>query len=270
MSNNQLLHRLMHGNLIAQIAAGIALGVVLFLISPKAAASVALLGGLFVDALRAVAPVLVFVLVASAIANQGAQRDSRLRPIFLLYLFGTFSAALLAVLLSGLFPTTLVLQVNEATLSPPQNILDVLGQLLDKLIDNPVNALVTGNFIGILVWGAALGAGLRHASDTSRTVFSDLADVIIKIVRVVIRFAPVGIFGLVAGSLAVAGLGALGGYARILTVLLSAMLIMALLVNPLLVWLKTRRNPYPTVFSGPQGKRYHGVFHPQLGRQYPG
>jgi serine/threonine transporter len=249
MSNKSLIERVVHGNLIAQIAVGIALGVLLYLVSPSSAATVAVLGNLFVDALRAVAPVLVFVLVASAIANQDTGREARLRPIFALYLVGTFSAALLAVVLSGLFPTELVLQVNETSLSPPQGIVDVLAQLIDKIIDNPVNALISSNFIGILVWGAALGIGLRHSAETTKTVFSDLADIIIKIVRVVIRFAPVGIFGLVAGSLAVAGLGALAGYARILTVLLSAMLMMALLVNPLLVWLRTRRNPYPIVFT---------------------
>lgn len=248
MSEDSLIQRIMRGNLILQIAIGIALGIALYLISPAAAAGVALLGDLFVDALRAVAPILVLVLVAAAIANQSGQSDTRLRPIFVLYLAGTFSAALLAVLLSGVFPTTLVLQVTDSVLNPPQDIVDVLAQLLDKIIDSPVNALLTSNFIGILVWGAALGIGLRHAAPTTITVVADLAEVIVKIVRVVIRFAPLGIFGLVAGSLAAAGLGALAGYARILTVLLSAMLIMALLVNPLLFWLRTRRNPYPIVF----------------------
>ena len=249
MSNSSIFERLVKGNLIAQIAIGIACGVVLYLVSPQAAASVMVLGNLFVDALRAVAPVLVFVLVASAIANQDTRNETRLRPIFVLYLIGTFSAALLAVLLSGLFPTELVLQTSETALNPPQGILDVLAQLIDKIIDNPVNALISSNFIGILVWGAALGVGLRHSADTTKTVFSDLADIIIKIVRIVIRFAPLGIFGLVAGSLAAAGLGALAGYARILSVLLSAMLMMALIVNPLLVWLRTRENPYPIVLT---------------------
>lgn len=249
MSEDSLIQRIMRGNLIFQIATGILLGVVLYLISPEAAATVALLGELFVDALRAVAPILVLVLVAAAIANQSGHGDTQLRPIFVLYLAGTFSAALLAVMLSGLFPTTLVLQATDSVLNPPQDIVDVLAQLLDKIIDSPVNALLTSNFIGILAWGAALGIGLRHAAPATRTVVSDLAEIIVKIVRVVIRFAPLGIFGLVAGSLAAAGLGALAGYARILTVLLSAMLIMALLVNPLLFWLRTRRNPYPVVLT---------------------
>ena len=108
---------------------------------------------------------------------------------------------------------------------------------------------MSGNYIGILVWGVALGMGLRHSAETTRKTFSDLAEVITGIVRVVIRFAPIGIFGLVAGNLAESGLGALLGYAQILSVLLGAMLVMALFVNPLLVWLWNRKNPYPIVFT---------------------
>lgn len=249
MSNTTLLQRILNANLIMQIAVGIACGVLLYFVYPDGARSAMVLGDLFVDALRAVAPVLVFVLVASAIANQDTEKEAQLRPIVVLYLIGTFSAAFLAVLMSSLFPTTLVLQVSEVALDPPQGITEVLAQLIDKIIDNPVNALISSNFIGILVWGVALGVGLRHAADTTKRVFSDISDIIVKIVRVVIRFAPIGIFGLVAGNLAIAGLEALQGYARILVVLLSSMLIMALIVNPLLVWVRTRRNPYPIVLT---------------------
>ncbi len=249
MSNQSFIESILRGNLIKQIAIGIAAGVLLYFAYPDGAGSAMVLGDLFVDALRAVAPVLVFVLVASAIANQDAESDANLRPIVGFYVVGTFAAAFLAVVMSGLFPTTLVLQVSEVALDPPQGITEVLAQLVDKIIDNPVNALISSNFIGILVWGVALGVGLRHAADTTKIVFSDIAEIIIKIVRVVIRFAPVGIFGLVAGNLAAAGLGALAAYARILTVLISTMIIVALIINPLLVWIRTRRNPYPIVFT---------------------
>lgn len=249
MSNRSLVRKIAGGNLIAQIAVGIAAGILLYFVYPVGAQSAMVFGNLFVDALRAVAPVLVFVLVASAIANQDTQKDAKLRPIVGLYIAGTFGAAFLAVVMSGLFPTTLVLQITDAVLDPPQGITEVLAQLIDKIIDNPVNALISSNFIGILVWGVALGVGLRHAADSTKTVFSDIAEIIIKIVRVVIRFAPIGIFGLVAGNLATAGLDALAGYARILTVLLSSMVIVALIINPLLVWIRTRRNPYPIVFT---------------------
>lgn len=248
MSDNTLLQRILSGSLVLQIAVGIVLGTLLALISTEAAASVMVLGRLFVQALMAVAPVLVLVLVASALANQKRERQANIKPVVLLYLIGTLSAAFVAVLISTLFPTTLVLDIGGVTMEPPQGIGEVLSNLLFKLVDNPVSAIMNGNFIGILVWGVALGLTLRHASQTTRTALSDLSDAVTTVVRVVIRLAPIGIFGLVAGNLAEAGLSALAGYARILTVLLSAMLIMALLVNPLIVWVRTRTNPYPLVF----------------------
>jgi serine/threonine transporter len=208
-----------------------------------------LLGNLFVAALRAVAPVLVLVLVASAIANRRASHTAQLRPIVLMYLVGTFAAALLAVTVSTLFPTTLVLQVSEISISAPQGIAQVLGGLLQRLVDNPVNAVLTGNYIGILVWGVLLGIFLHRAADSTRQMLADIADAVTHIVRIVIRLAPIGIFGLVAGNLAESGLSVLASYARILTVLLSCMVTVALFINPLIVWIKTRRNPYPIVFA---------------------
>ena len=249
MSNASLFERIMSGNLVLQIAIGILLGVLLYLIAPAAAGSAMVLGNLFVSALRAVAPVLVFVLVASAIANQQKGGQGELRPIVLLYLFGTFLAAFLAVMMSTLFPTTLSLEVTDAVLDPPQGIAEVLGDLVLKAVDNPINALITSNFIGILVWGVAIGVGLRHAAETTRTVFSDVSDIIIKIVRVVIRLAPLGIFGLVAGNLAASGFEEIRRYLQLLTVLLSSMAMVALIINPVLVWLRTRRNPYPIVLT---------------------
>jgi len=152
-------------------------------------------------------------------------------------------------MMSMLFPTTLVLQVTDVSASPPQGITEVLGGLLQKLVDNPVNAILTGNFIGILVWGVLLGIFLHHAADSTRRLLADTADAVTHIVRIVIRLAPIGIFGLVASNLAATGLSVLGDYARILAVLLSSMLIMALIINPLIVWFRTRDNPYPIVFT---------------------
>ncbi len=249
MPTQSLLNRIMSGSLVLQIAIGIAAGVALSLIAPQAAKSSMLLGNLFVQALKAVAPVLVLVLVASAIANRRASHTVQLRPIVIMYLAGTFAAALLAVTVSTLFPTTLVLQVSEVSISAPQGIAEVLGGLLQKLADNPVNAVLTGNYIGILVWGVLLGVFLHKAADSTRQMLADTADAVTHIVRIVIRLAPIGIFGLVAGNLAESGLSVLGSYARILTVLLGCMLTVALLINPLLVWVKTRKNPYPIVFT---------------------
>lgn len=239
----------MSGSLVLQIAIGIVAGISLSLIAPAAAKSAMLLGNLFVQALKAVAPVLVLVLVAAALANRKASHTAQMRPIIIMYLVGTIAAALLAVTMSTLFPTTLALTIPEVDASAPQGITEVLGGLLQRLVDNPVNAILTGNFIGILVWGVLLGIFLHHAADSTRQMLQDTADAITHIVRIVIRLAPIGIFGLVAGNLAESGLSALEGYAHLVTVLLSSMIIMALIVNPLIVWVKTRRNPYPLVLT---------------------
>lgn len=227
---------------------GILIAIVVSLISKEWAHSLSIFGLLFVQSLKAVAPVLVFFLVASAIANQPQNQDPKLRPILFLYIIGTLCAAVLAVIMSTLFPTNLQLNVTDVVLSAPQGISEVLNNLLFKLVDNPVSAIMNGNFIGILIWGAAIGIGLRRSSETTKLTFSDLSQAITQLVRVIIRLAPVGILGLVAGSLAESGLQVLADYARILMVLISSMLIMALCVNPLIVWLKTRKNPYPVVF----------------------
>ena len=249
MSTQSLLNRIMSGSLVLQIAISIVLGVILALLSPSTAESAMLLGNLFVSALKAVAPVLVLVLVASAIANRKASHTSQMRPIVIMYLVGTVSAALIAVTVSMLFPTTLALQSDGIVQSAPQGINEVLQTLLLKLVDNPINAMLNANYIGILVWGVLLGVFLHHAAETTRTALHDLSDAVTKIVRVVVRLAPIGIFGLVAGNLAEGGLGVLGSYARILTILLGCMIVVALVANPLIVWVKTRRNPYPIVFT---------------------
>ena len=236
-------------SLIQQIALGIVAGIALALVWVEAAQSVAILGQLFIRALKAVAPVLVFVLVAAALANQTLTGASTMRPIVGLYLVGTLSAAFIAVILSTLFPTTLMLSVADVSIDPPLGITEVLSNLLFRLVDNPINALVTGNFIGILVWGIALGYSLRHASKPTREALTDISAAVTTIVRWVIRFAPFGIFGLVAGNVAESGLSSLGAYAQLLSVLIAAMLLVALVVNPAIVWFMCRRNPYPLVLS---------------------
>ena len=246
---NALIRRIASGSLVAQIAVGIVLGIALSMISTSAASSAMLLGDLFVSALKAVAPVLVLVLVASAIANRRVSHTSQMRPIIAMYLVGTIAAALLAVVMSKLFPTTLVLQTAGHEGTPPQGITEVLRGLLLRIVDDPVSAIMDGNYIGILAWGVLLGIFLHHAADTTRRMLADLADAVTHIVRIVIRLAPIGIFGLVAGNLAEFGVEALGGYVRVLSVLLGSMLIMALVINPFIVWVKTRGNPYPLVLT---------------------
>ncbi|WP_110457759.1 serine/threonine transporter SstT [Shewanella algidipiscicola] len=247
--NRSLFAKLANGSLVLQIVLGIVAGVALALYSTSAAHSVAFLGNLFVGALKAIAPILVFILVAASIANQKKNAKTNMRPIVTLYLFGTFAAAITAVTLSFMFPTTLVLATGAEGANPPEGITEVIYTLMFKLVDNPVNALMTGNYIGILAWGVGLGLALHHASETTKTVFADISHGVSQMVRFIIRLAPIGIFGLVATTFAATGFEALAGYAQLLAVLLGSMLIIALVVNPLIVWFKIRRNPYPLVLT---------------------
>lgn len=248
MSKSTFSEKLFGGNLIVRIAVGIAAGIALAVVWPAAAESAMLFGKLFVNALKAVAPVLVLLLVAAALAKKSNGSQVQLRPIVMLYLVGTLSAAFIAVAMSMIFPTTLILTIPDVAMDAPQGIGQVLSSLLEKLVVNPVSAIMNGNFIGILVWGIAIGLGMRHASDSSREMLADLSHAVTDIVKVIIRLAPLGIFGLVAGNLAEFGFSALAGYVRILAVLLGSMAIIALVLNPLIVWVNIRRNPYPLVF----------------------
>lgn len=248
-NNNSLISRFANGNLVLQILIGIIAGIALAMVSPTTATSMSIVGNLFVGALKAIAPILVFVLVAASIASQKKNSSSNMRPVIVLYLLGTFLAALTAVLMSFAFPTSLTL-VNAATgTTPPDGIGEVLDTLLFKIVDNPVNALVNANYIGILAWSVGLGLALRHASSATKEMFSDISHGVSGIVRFIIRLAPFGIFGLVATTFATTGFDAIAGYIQLLAVLLSSMAIIALVVNPLLVFFKTKQNPYPLVFQ---------------------
>ena len=236
--------------LVPQILIGVVLGAIAGMVVPDVAQQLGILGRLFVGMLKAVAPLLVMVLVMSAIANRHESgQDGRKTLITLvLYLLGTISAAIVAVLLSAAFPQTIAL-TDVAEGSPPVAVTSVLVEVLFKLIDNPINALVTGNFLGCLTWAILLGVSFRKASDGFKHNLETLANGVADIVRLVIRFAPIGIFGLVSFTVATIGVGALAGYASLATLLVVAMLIVALGVNPLIVFAITRRNPYPVIFE---------------------
>lgn len=235
--------------LVPQIVLGLLAGIVLAMLWPQAATAVGLLGTVFITALKSVAPLLVLVLVAASIANQQVAGGSHIRPIIGLYLVGTVAAALVGVLASFLFPTTLVLTAAAESASAPSGIGQVLQTLLMQVFSNPIDALLNANYIGLLAWGVALGLALRRAGQTTRTVMADMAQAVITVVRWVIVLAPLGIFGIVASTLASNGLSALADYLHLLLVLVGAMLFVALVVNPLIVLLVTRRNPYPLVLT---------------------
>ena len=243
-----LLHRLKRTSLVTQIVIGLIAGILLAWLAPSAALTVGFIGKIFVSALKAVAPILVFVLVMASIANHKHGQETHIRPILVLYLFGTFAAAVVAVVASMLFPSNLVLSTHDVAISAPGGINEVLQSLLLSVVDNPVSALMNANFIGILAWAIGMGIAIRHAGETTRTVLNDLSNGVTLIVRVVIRFAPLGIFGLVASTLASSGFNALLGYLHLLVVLIGCMLFVALVVNPLIVFWKLRRNPFPLVF----------------------
>lgn len=235
--------------LVSQIIIGIILGVAIALSAPEAAKSLSLFGSLFIGGLKAVAPILVFVLVASSIANQKSDSEANIKPIVGLYFLGTLSAAMIAVLMSFAFPTVLTLDLAGANANPPQGLAEVLQTLAFKIVDNPINAIMTGNFVGILAWGIGLGIALKKANGSTKTAVQDISDAISSIVRLVIKFAPLGVLGLVANTVATTGFDTLAEYSRLVIVLVSSMLMIALIINPLIVFAVTRKNPYPLVLT---------------------
>ena len=236
--------------LVGQIFIGLLAGVLLALTLPDVAQSVGLLGELFVSALKAIAPVLILVLVTAAIANQNMDQPSHIKPVLVLYLLGTLAAAVVAVVASSLFPSYLMLNVPNISYAAPDSIRQVLVGLLKNIVVNPVSALSEANYIGILAWGAALGLAFRHSSVSTKQVITDFSDAISKIVHGIIALAPIGIFGLVAHTVAQFGLHALQTYAHVLMVLVGCMVFVALVVNPYpLVWTCLRESGVTAFFT---------------------
>jgi len=247
MLHRPLLGWLQRTSIVTQIVISLVAGTIFALVWPDAAARVEVLGTLFISALKAVAPILVLILVIAAISNQQPGQTTQLKPILGLYLVGTLSAAMVAVVASMAFPSTLVLKDASTGMAAPGGISEVLLQLLKNMVDNPVNALLHANYIGILVWAVGMGIALRQGAEHTRQVMADFSHGITLIIQAVIRLAPVGIFGLVASTIATNGTQVLAGYAHLLLVLIGCMLFIALVVNPAIVWWKLRRNPYPLV-----------------------
>ncbi len=235
--------------LVTLIVIGLVLGTLIGWLAPSVGIALGILGTLFVGALKAVAPILVFFLVMAAICQHRSGNKVYVKPVLFLYLIGTFIAALVAVGASFLFPTELTLVNATIEQVPPANLKEVLNNLLLSLVANPVAALANSNYIGILAWAVIIGIALRQAGETTRSTVNDIADAISKVVKWVIALAPFGILGLVANTVADTGFAALLGYARILLVLIGCMLFIALVTNPLLVYFKTGKNPYPLVFT---------------------
>ncbi|GLB60501.1 serine/threonine transporter SstT [Cytobacillus sp. NCCP-133] len=234
-------------NLVKRIVIGIVIGIALALTVPESAKWVSVFGSLFVGALKAVAPVLVLFLVMHAISKHRSGHKTNMKSIVALYAISTFLAGFVAVLASYLFPVTLSLAPGAEDVTPPGGIVEVLRTLLFNIVDNPVNALLNGNYIGILTWAILLGIALRNAADTTKNMLGNISDAISKLVKWVINLAPIGIMGLVFEAIVTNGLSALLDYGKLLAVLLGCMFFIALVVNPIIVFINIRKNPYPLV-----------------------
>lgn len=235
-------------NIIYRILGGLLLGIILALVFPDASA-ISLLGTIFVNALKGIAPLLVFFLVISSLCHAGQSHGGIIRTVIFLYLFSTLLAAVIAVIASFLFPVTLTLQNTAADMSAPQSITDVFNTLLLNIVANPVDSLANANYIGILAWAVLLGFGLRVAGEPTKKVFSDISSAISKVVTWIISFAPFGILGLVYSAITENGLSIFTEYGKLLALLIGCMLFIYFVTNPLLVFLCIRQNPFPLILK---------------------
>ncbi|WP_075580154.1 serine/threonine transporter SstT [Acidaminococcus massiliensis] len=247
---NSLIRTIRKIPLINQIAVGLVIGILLAVFLPGAVPVVSIFGDLFVKALKGVAPLLVFILVMNAMVQRKEGGDTQMKPIITLYVIGTFAASIVGVTLSFLFPQTLMLQLGNAKVNPPSGIAEVVHNLVLNIVDNPLNAILTANYIGILAWAVIIGLALhKAASPETKHVLEDLSAGITKVVTWVIHFAPLGIMGLVTQSISASGLSALISYFSLLGVLLGSYFLVALVMNPAIVYLNVHKNPYPLVWA---------------------
>ncbi|HWO94995.1 MAG TPA: serine/threonine transporter SstT [Bacillus sp. (in: firmicutes)] len=244
-----ILKRWSQLSLVKQIIIGLIIGIILALMIPETAKPVVIFGSLFVGALKAIAPVLVLFLVMSAIAQHKSGHQTNMKSIIVLYLLGTFLAGLTAVIVSFIFPVGLTLAKGAEGVTAPGGVVEVLKTLLLNVVDNPVKAIYNANYIGILAWAILLGLALRNAADTTKTMISNFSDAVSKMVTWVIKFAPLGIMGLVFESITANGIESLLSYGKLLAVLIGCMVFVALVVNPIIVYAVMRQNPYPLVFK---------------------
>ncbi|MFB3167315.1 serine/threonine transporter SstT [Neobacillus sp. 179-C4.2 HS] len=236
-------------SLVKQISIGLLIGIILAVTIPEVAKPVVILGSLFVGALKAIAPVLVLFLVMSAIAQHKSGQQTNMKSIISLYLLGTFLAGLIAVIVSFIFPVSITLTKGAEDVTAPGGVVEVLKTLLLNVVDNPVNAIANANYIGILAWAIVLGLALKSAPESTKTLITNFSDAVSKMVTWVIKLAPLGIMGLVIDSITTNGLESLLSYGKLLVVLIGCMLFVAFVVNPLIVFVNVRQNPYPLVFK---------------------
>ena len=235
-------------SLVKKIILGLMVGIILGLVIPRATI-IGMFGELFIGALKGAAPILVLFLVMEALSKHQDGKKTNMKIVILLYLLGTFLAGALAVVTSFLFPITLILPVGNGDMTPPGSVGEVMKSLLLNIVSNPVDALVSANYIGILAWAILLGIALRKASDSTKTMIANFSNAISQIVRWIINFAPLGIMGLVFNTISKQGIEALVKYGHLILLLVGTMILDALVVNPILTFIFTKRNPYPLVIK---------------------
>ncbi|SCG84425.1 Serine/threonine transporter sstT Na(+)/serine-threonine symporter [Proteiniborus sp. DW1] len=236
-------------SLVKRIIIGLITGIILAILIPDIARPIGIFGSLFVGSLKAVAPILVLFLVMSAISQHKSGQKTNMKSIIFLYLIGTFLAGLTAVVASFLFPVSLVLGSGVENVSPPGGVTEVLKTLLMNIVDNPITALANANYIGILVWAVLLGLALKNAQEATKSMISNFSDALSQIVKWVISLAPLGIMGLVIDTIVTSGIESLINYGQLILLLVGSMIFVALVINPIIVFIYIRQNPYPLVFK---------------------
>lgn len=238
-------------SLVLRIVIGMVIGTALALLIPNAAVTapgIGILGKLFVGALKAIAPLLVFVLIISALAQSKEKMGKQFGTVIVLYLVSTFLAAAIAVVASYLFPVTITL-TEAASDSAPESFAEIFTNLLTNIVSNPIGSIVSGNFLGILFWAIVLGFAFKGAADSTKRFLADASEAVTKAVRFVINLAPFGILGLVFTAVSTSGLAIFTEYGKLLLLLVGCMLFSALVVNPVMAFVAMRKNPYPLVFK---------------------
>lgn len=243
----KLLDKWISISLIKRIIGGLTLGIILGLLVPKAS-GIALFGSVFVGALKAIAPLLVFVLVISSLCHSGKSHGGVIKTVIILYMFSTILASVIAVFTSKLFPVTLTLTEGIEEMSSPGSIGDVFNSLLMNIVENPITSLTKANYVGILAWAVVIGIACRHAKDSTKDMLVDISNGLSKVVTWIINFAPFGIMGLVFDTVSSNGMSVFKEYGKLLMLLVGTMLFIYFVTNPILVFWCTHKNPYPLVF----------------------
>lgn len=242
------LKKIMSIPLVLRISLGLLIGVILGLVLPQAT-FIAMLGKIFISALKGIAPILVLFLVISSLANAGKNLGARFKTVILLYLISTLIAAVVAVVISFIFPLTVTLS-GSVEASAPGKLSEVFGTLLTNMVMNPIQALSTGNYVGILFWAILVGVSVRKfTDDATKSVLCDISNAISVIISWVIQAAPFGILGLSFETVSQNGAGIFYDYGKLIVLLLACMFIQALIMNPVMVAICLKKNPYPLVFK---------------------